>query len=88
MAFRSYREGSKDNWGQEGGLCVEQIQLGAILRIADAAEIMAQSHKELIEERDNYLRLFKEKQATVQGLRGTIRGLRSYISILKKGLDK
>lgn len=53
-AYHSYRQRSKENWGetQEEGesLTVEKIQLGAVLRIADATEAMAKRHVDLIDE--------------------------------------
>lgn len=51
MTFRSYREQSRIDWGlAEPGapMTVERIQLGAVLRIADATEKMAQRHTELL----------------------------------------
>ena len=78
MPFKSYREESRANWGRT--LCDEQhpsneeVQLGAILRIADAAEVMARNHQQLINERDRLLR--------------RIAALRGHITRLKKGMKK
>jgi len=92
MSFHSFREGSRKDHGQDIAegyrLCNDQLQLGAILRIADAAEVMAKNHQQLINERDAYLRSYKQEEKETERLRGTIRGLRSYISVLKKGLDR
>ena len=57
-AHRSYREESRKNYGQVLDPLVmmndDQLKIGALLRIADATEKMAQRHTELIRERDNY----------------------------------
>jgi hypothetical protein len=45
--FRPYKEESRTNWGStkplDQGLTLEQIQLGAILRIADSLESIQRS---------------------------------------------
>jgi len=54
MPFKSYREQSKTDWGinlpEQTPLDVDQIQIGALLRIADATELMASNYKKLQEE--------------------------------------
>lgn len=67
MPFKSFKEESKkSDWGTttDAPLNIEQINLGAMLRIADATEKMAQRHTELIDQRDYYKserdRLWKE----------------------------
>ncbi len=53
MTFRSYREESRKSWGRtEGEMTRDDLTFGAILRIADATEKMAQRHEELIRSRD------------------------------------
>ena len=91
MPFKSYKKQSRDiDWGStlpdNQSPCLDQLKLGAILRIADAAELMARNHAQLVEERDKYLRWYHEEQAVAERLRGTIRGLRSRITVLKKSL--
>ena len=52
---KSLREESRGNWriGEDRALNNEEIKLGALLRIADATEVMAQRHRELIDENKN-----------------------------------
>lgn len=79
--FKPYKEGSRANWGQEldkdEPLTIEQIQTGAILRIADATEAMATRHKELITQRDMYERWYNEeviRRKTYQRTLNTTKG--------------
>jgi tRNA G18 (ribose-2'-O)-methylase SpoU len=56
--WRDYKKQSRGNWGTDDpetvALSMDQINCGAILRIADAAEAMAVRHTELID-RNKYL---------------------------------
>lgn len=86
--FKSYRDESRINWGQT--LCDKQhperadLEFGCLLRIADAAELMAKNHQQLINERDMYERWNNQKNATIERLRKRIAGLQGYITRLKK----
>lgn len=84
--WKSYREHSRIDFGEttEGNLCRDQIQFGAILRIADATEKMAENHAALIAQRDRYEKWYEEEKITTQHLQKTIAGLRGYIKKLKK----
>ncbi len=79
-------ESKKENWGQrvEGNLCADQIQLGAILRIADATEKMASSYDVLRIDRDRYRQWHKDGMEDKKVLLHQIAGLRGYINKLKK----
>lgn len=48
--FKPYRDESRKNWGNtdSGNLTIQQINTGALLRIADASEAMAKNHNDLI----------------------------------------
>lgn len=51
MSFKSYKQESKTNWGCEGRKPNrDDLQFGAILRIADAVETMARPFVSLLEE--------------------------------------
>lgn len=54
MTFRSYREESRSDWGarDEGGFSLDQVNTGALLRIADAVEKMAESYDTMRRDRD------------------------------------
>lgn len=81
MKFESYREGSKVNWGVQlngdQGLSMEQIQLGALLRIADATEKMAVGYNQLIRDLEYYKREHKkarEREAILSRSNAALKG--------------
>lgn len=86
MPFKAYREESRKNWGvdKEGSLDIQQIQTGAMLRIADASEAMAREHNRLIAnekfERERATRLAAE----VRHLERRIAALKGVITKMKK----
>lgn len=51
MALKNYKAESRKDWGcdEAGGMTIEQINCGALLRIADAVEKMAGSVTSLVE---------------------------------------
>lgn len=83
--FKSYKEQSKANWGifQDEGLNINQIQLGAILRIADASEKMASNYVKL----ENDLKFYKDRyesgQKDIEKLRRSNAALRGVIKRMK-----
>ena len=88
MTHKSYKAESRIDWGtnMEGGLTLEQINTGAILRIADATEKMAQRHTELIR-RNEYLESYvKLLDATKQTKDRQINALRGHINRMKKAM--
>lgn len=83
------REASRENWnttGSNGNPTTEGINSGSLQRIADASELMAKRHAELIEERDRYKRWYESEQATSRRLRFSMAGYRAWITILRKKL--
>jgi len=86
MAHKAYREESKKNWGtsDDGSLTDEQIALGAMLRIADALELMAKNHDQLVRDRDWHRERLKEEEARSKVMRRANAALRGHISQLKK----
>ena len=87
MAHKSWKEQSRlDYWSEtpEGeGLHRETVQTGAIMRIADAVELMAKNHAQLIEERDRYKRWYEEARGRALQYRHSIAGFRGAINRLK-----
>lgn len=86
MAFQAYREESKKNWGtsEDGGLTDDQIRTGAILRIADALEVMAENHDKLVRDRDWLRERLKEEEWRGKTMRRANAALRGHVSRLKK----
>lgn len=86
MTFRSYREESRSDWGarDEGGFSLDQVNAGALLRIADAVEKMANNYDVMQRDRDFWKeralsaerRLDTERRRTA-ALRGSIKRMRA-----------
>ena len=86
-SFKSYREESRKNFGVDGtGLTHEQIQLGALLRIADASEKMALRHTELITQRDNFQRWYESEVAASRLLGRRLAAAKGQLTKMKKAL--
>jgi hypothetical protein len=86
-SFVSFRKGSRVNWGRshEGGIQPDsETQLGAILRIADATELMAQRHQELIDERDRYKKFYDNEWVRHKVSKRRIAALKGVITKLKR----
>lgn len=86
--FKTYRDESRKNYGREleqsVGMHDESIKLGAILRIADATEKMAQRHTELIAQRDQFERWYEREKRTSELLRKQRNAYKGQITKLKK----
>lgn len=85
MAIKDYRDESRKNWGYDdqdgraGSLSDEKIQLGAILRIADATEKMCVDRVKLERDLDFYKSQSKSKSEEIDKLR---RSRASYVGKL------
>lgn len=68
MPWQNYRDESRKQWGvtQNGSLDIEQINCGAMLRIADAVEKMASSVTGLI---DKNVRLKQQNETLIRSNR-------------------
>lgn len=88
MPFKSYREESKTNWGNnlaEGqSVTREDLKFGCLLRIADATEKMALRYSELIDRAERYERWYEEARARAAKLYRSNAALRGHIKRLKK----
>lgn len=84
MTFKRYKEGSRADWGAEipdGQILTrDQIELGAILRIADASEFMARNHDQLIRERDRAREDARNAWNRVEALRRSNAALRGHLN--------
>jgi len=85
MTFKPYRAQSRIDWGTESsGLTLEQINCGAMLRIADATEKMAQRHTELIQDRDYYEKQYNDWRREYEAMERRCRSLKGQITKMKK----
>jgi hypothetical protein len=87
MSAANYREKSRQDWhrtiGGEGATDAE-IQLGALQRIADAAEKMAASYDTMRNSRDYWQRRAEDQSAEIGRMVGSIRALRGVITRMKR----
>lgn len=87
MSFKSYREESKTNWGTSGEIFNnDHIQLGCILRIADAMELMVKDREKMIRELDWYKEAYGRKRDDNDRLYKRISGYKGAITKIKKRL--
>lgn len=88
--FKSYRDGSKENWGvnDKKTLTLEQIQTGAILRIADATEVMAKRHIELITQRDMYERWYNQEVASHKITKKSLNSTKGHLTRAKNRIKE
>lgn len=85
MAFRNYREESRDkNWGTNGdSLNRDQLNTGSFLRIADAMELMAKDRLQMERDLDWYRKKYQEKNETIRRLEKSNAALRGHLKRLK-----
>ena len=84
MGFKNYREESKTQWGtSEEKMTLEQINTGAILRIADATEKMASNYTRMENDLKWYKEKYDEKNREIKRLERVIAGLRGHITRAK-----
>lgn len=87
MGHRSYREESRLNWGcTDRQPDTNELKLGALMRIADATEVMAREYQELINDRDMYQRWYNETRTHRNRLERSNAALRGQITKLRKRL--
>ena len=77
------RERSKQEWTSNKTIEISEINAGSFQRIADACELMAKNHAQLIADRDLYLRWYNLEREKVSRRDHQIAGLRGYIKRLK-----
>jgi hypothetical protein len=83
--IKSFREQSKNDWGtrQDRNPTNEEIQLGAILRMADATELMASNYTQLQKDLDWYRQMYRESQEVITHQERKIANLRGQVTKLK-----
>lgn len=86
--FIGHRENSRTGWGREvsgeHNADVGDIKLGCLLRIADAAELMAKNHAQLQRDLDFYKTAYERMSGENAQLGRSNSALRGYINRLKK----
>lgn len=88
MSIKTYREQSKRDWTRdlkEGeSFDTEELQLGCLQRIADAAGAMAQNHIQLQKDREWYKEQYSRRGDEILSLHRQISSLKGVITKLKK----
>lgn len=89
--LKKYKDESRKDWGMrlddDETISHELIQLGAVLRIADATELMAKSHAQLVTDRDYWERRAKNAEAAAKRGDYRERNLKGQLTKLKKELE-
>lgn len=90
--FKSWKEASRGNWGTNlntelESLDAERVGVGALMRIADAVELVAKDRLKLEKDLDYYRKAYHESQTTIVNLNHKISGYKSHITRLKNKLD-
>lgn len=89
MPHMSYRIESRKNYGKtvhnaNEGLSIEQLNCGSLMRIADSLEIIQQTYKRLIDERDQAIDQKKALSVLLTRSDNKIRALKGVITKMKK----
>lgn len=89
MANVGFRQRSRADWGTDelNQLTLEQINTGAVLRIADAVEKVAKRHDELIDDRDYWKRRALESERRLDTERRRTAALRGVVKRKRKADD-
>lgn len=87
--FKDYKKESRKKWGndQTAPLDREQITLGAILRIADAIEALAENHNSLIRDNNYLTDRVKELRDALNAVQRSNTALKGHITRLKRRID-
>lgn len=86
--FKDYRNETRQNWGvnQEANLSKEQLQIGCLLRIADATEKMASNYTQLQNDVDYYKKRAVAAERKIEQLKRSIAAYKANYTRLKKRL--
>lgn len=87
---QAFRAQSRKEWvaPENKKPTIEQLQLGALQRIADATERMAQSHEEILASRDRYKKWYEDAQRARKIDARSAAALRGQITRLRRELDE
>lgn len=85
MALKNFKEESRKDWGsdQSTSLSIEQINCGAILRIADAAEKMVFKYTQMEKDLAWYKEQYSNKTREIERLNRVAAALRGHMKRTK-----
>lgn len=85
---KTFRDESRKDYGvdveQAAGIADSGLQIGCLMRIAAATELMAKPYQGLIDDRDRYKRWYEGREHETHVLRLRLSALRGVITKLKK----
>lgn len=85
---KSYREESRRDYGcsvePNAAITLDEVKIGAILRIADAAEKMAQRYSELLSSKEYWEGRARTVEIALNTERRRVAALRGYLKRIKK----
>jgi len=90
--FKSWKEASRANWGtnleaEVENLSADQVKTGALMRIADAVELVAKDRIQMEKDLNFYRTQYQKSQAEIVNLNHKISGYKSHITRLKNKLN-
>lgn len=77
-------ESRKDWYAGNRQPTMEELAFGAFQRIADATELMAKNHAQLISDRDWYAKQYKHRGEQIDTLKRQVAALRGVVGRMKK----
>lgn len=81
---KSYRQESRIDYGTtDENMTLEQIQTGAILRIADAAEKMANNYAQILSDLDWYKKRYQQEKDKNEQLRKSVASYKGHLTRLR-----
>lgn len=84
---QTYQQASRQTFVTDA-ITNEQIRVGCLQRIADAAELAARNHRELVNERDNYKGRIEQLMTQLERCDRQIAAYRGLVRKLKDQLKK
>lgn len=88
MAAKYYKEESKKEWYTEMAITNNDLQTGALMRIADATEKMASNYVRMENDLAMYKRWYEAEKACTATLVKRNSALKGYLNRLKKQISK
>lgn len=82
----SFKKESRKDWHRDDAPSMDDIKVGALQRIADATEKMAQRHTDLMRDVDNYKRWYEQERQSHAATIRQLRAARGVITKLRKQL--
>lgn len=80
----NFREESRKNWSREAQATMDDIKVGCLQRIADACELTAKRHQELIAANERLERSLKYHRDEAERLARRLNAMKGLVTKLKQ----